>query len=80
MRARVRGWLPPRPYGWILAGLLLVALGLRLWNIKYGLPWVYNRDEEGHFVPVAVRFFGGFVFGLYGDTWKTTSDCLRSSS
>ena len=43
----------------MLAGLLLVALGLRLWSIRYGLPWVYNRDEEFHFVPVAVRMFGG---------------------
>jgi Dolichyl-phosphate-mannose-protein mannosyltransferase len=39
--------------------LLLAALGLRLWSIRYGLPWVYNRDEEFHFVPVAVRMFGG---------------------
>ena len=45
--------------GWILAGILLVALGLRLWSLRYGLPWVYNRDEEFHFVPVAVRMFGG---------------------
>src|SRR4051812_24174747 len=44
---------------WMLAGLVLVALGLRLWSIRYGLPWVYNRDEEFHFVPVAVRMFGG---------------------
>jgi hypothetical protein len=44
---------------WALAGLLLAALGLRLWSIRYGLPWVYNRDEEFHFVPVAVRMFGG---------------------
>lgn len=47
------------PWRWGLAGILLVALGLRLWSIKYGLPWVYNRDEEFHFVPVAVRMFGG---------------------
>jgi hypothetical protein len=44
---------------WMLAGLLLAALGLRLWSLRYGLPWVYNRDEEFHFVPVAVRMFGG---------------------
>ena len=44
---------------WLLAGLLLAALGLRLWSLRYGLPWVYNRDEEFHFVPVAVRMFGG---------------------
>jgi hypothetical protein len=35
------------------------ALGLRLWSIRYGLPWVYNRDEETHFVPRAVQMFGG---------------------
>src|SRR4051812_18670905 len=44
---------------WMLAGLVLAALGLRLWSIRRGLPWVYNRDEEFHFVPVAVRMFGG---------------------
>jgi Dolichyl-phosphate-mannose-protein mannosyltransferase len=47
------------PAHWMLAGLLVAALGLRLWSIRYGLPWVYNRDEEFHFVPVAVRMFGG---------------------
>ena len=30
---------------WALAGLMLAALGLRLWSIRSGLPWVYNRDE-----------------------------------
>ena len=59
MRQRLRRLWPAGPYGWILAGLLASALGLRLWSIRYGLPWVYNRDEEFHFVPVAVRFFGG---------------------
>ena len=44
---------------WLLAGLVLAGLGLRLWSIRSGLPWVYNRDEETHFVPVAVRMFGG---------------------
>jgi 4-amino-4-deoxy-L-arabinose transferase-like glycosyltransferase len=44
---------------WLLAGLLLAAFGLRMWSIRHGLPWVYNRDEEFHFVPVAVRMFGG---------------------
>ena len=44
---------------WALAGLLLGALIVRLWSLRYGLPWVYNRDEEFHFVPVAVRMFGG---------------------
>jgi hypothetical protein len=40
-----------------LALVLLVALGLRLWGIKEGLPYIYNIDEAGHFVPKAVRMF-----------------------
>ncbi len=40
-----------------LAGVLLGALALRLWGIRYGLPFSYNGDEERHFVPLAVRFF-----------------------
>jgi len=41
-----------------LAGVLLAALALRLWGIRYGLPFSYNGDEEAHFVPIAVGFFG----------------------
>lgn len=41
-----------------LAGVLLGALGLRVWGIGHGLPFSYNVDEEGHFVPVAIGFFG----------------------
>lgn len=41
-----------------LAGVLLGALTLRLWGIRHGLPFSYNIDEEGHFVPVAIGFFG----------------------
>ncbi|HZV75024.1 MAG TPA: glycosyltransferase family 39 protein [Conexibacter sp.] len=41
-----------------LAGVLLGASALRLWGIRQGLPFSYNIDEEGHFVPVAIGFFG----------------------
>src|SRR4051812_25943946 len=46
--------------GWRAAvgGLLLVALGLRLWGVKTGLPFVYNADENAHFVPRAIGMFG----------------------
>ena len=37
--------------------VLAVALGLRLWGIKQGLPYDYNSDEAAHFVPRAVAFF-----------------------
>ncbi|UGS35818.1 ArnT family glycosyltransferase [Capillimicrobium parvum] len=43
----------------ILGGILVVALVLRLWNIDHNLPFVYNADEELHFVPKAVDMFGG---------------------
>jgi hypothetical protein len=34
--------------------VLLVALALRLWGVRSGLPYVYNVDEAAHFVPKAV--------------------------
>jgi hypothetical protein len=37
--------------------VLATALGLRLWGIKQGLPYIYNIDEAGHFVPKAVEMF-----------------------
>src|SRR5919199_1329027 len=38
--------------------ILVVALGLRLWGIRHGLPYVYNPDENAHFVPRAIGMFG----------------------
>ncbi len=56
-RVRARG-IAQRDMGrWAwpaLALVLLVALGLRLWGVGEGLPYVYNIDEAGHFVPKAV--------------------------
>jgi 4-amino-4-deoxy-L-arabinose transferase-like glycosyltransferase len=47
-----------RRWAWCGLGLVLVtALGLRLWGVKQGLPYVYNIDEAGHFVPKAVEMF-----------------------
>jgi len=40
-----------------LSVVLAVAFALRLWGIKQGLPYVYNVDEYGHFVPEAVAMF-----------------------
>ncbi len=39
--------------GWARAGAAL-ALGLRLWGIRQGLPYAYNSDEDAHFVPRAI--------------------------
>ncbi|MEX2196943.1 MAG: glycosyltransferase family 39 protein [Thermoleophilaceae bacterium] len=41
----------------LLAGILAGGLALRLWNISHGLPYVFNADEELHFVSIAVRMF-----------------------
>lgn len=38
-----------------LGGILLLALGLRLWGIKYGMPFAYQIDEERIYVRKAAR-------------------------
>jgi dolichyl-phosphate-mannose--protein O-mannosyl transferase len=54
----------PRPRGRIdaipiaVGAVLIATLILRLWGIKQGLPYIYNVDEEAHFVPKAITFFG----------------------
>jgi hypothetical protein len=40
-----------------LAIVLVASLALRMWGITQGLPYVYNVDEYGHFVPTAVAMF-----------------------
>ncbi len=57
-RGPSRGWRRER--GWLLAaaGIVAGALVLRLWGISHGLPYVYNADENAHFVPRAVGMFG----------------------
>src|SRR3954451_18337145 len=46
--------------GWpaALAGLSLGPLILRLVGISTGLPYIYNADENSHFVPRAIGMFG----------------------
>ena len=41
-----------------VAGVLLLALVLRLWGLKQGLPYAYNADENAHFLPRAIGMFG----------------------
>jgi hypothetical protein len=58
----------PRAGGWaltnvrrvhrlVLALILAAGLALRLWNIDYGLPFVYSIDEGSHFTSRAVEMF-----------------------
>jgi 4-amino-4-deoxy-L-arabinose transferase-like glycosyltransferase len=51
--------VPPRARGAGALGVILVlALALRLWGIKSGLPYVYDTDEDQHFVPHAIALLG----------------------
>ena len=38
-------------------GIVLGALLLRVWGLRWGLPFAYNLDERSHFVPRAVGYF-----------------------
>ena len=49
---------PASPGFWLALGALLAgALILRLWGLRHGLPFVYNADENAHFVPRAIGMF-----------------------
>jgi hypothetical protein len=71
-----------------LGALLTATFVLRVWGVKQGLPYIYNIDEEAHFVPRAIAFFGhdlnphyflnppAFSYVLHGvfDVWFGGSD------
>jgi hypothetical protein len=46
--------------GWpaLVIGLFVAAFVLRIVGFKTGLPYVYNADENSHFVPRAIGMFG----------------------
>src|SRR3954463_15657077 len=50
----------PASLGWplVLVGLFVAALLLRAIGLRTGLPYVYNADENSHFVPRAIGMFG----------------------
>jgi len=51
--------VPPRArWAGALGVILVLALALRLWGIKSGLPYVYDTDEDQHFVPHAIALLG----------------------
>ena len=49
----------PRLSGYAVALLFLLAGAfiLRVWGARHGLPYAYNADENGHFVPHAIGMF-----------------------
>ena len=48
-----------KPHRWALAGILLVALGLRVWGIGFGLPHANARPDETSVAGPAVTFLSG---------------------
>ena len=47
-----------RRWAWPALTLILAgALALRLWGVRQGLPYVFNTDEAGHFLPRAIAMF-----------------------
>ena len=55
-----------RSAGLRLGAILVLALALRLWHLRHGLPFAYNADEAEHFVPKAIGMFGdGLDPGYY---------------
>jgi hypothetical protein len=64
-----------------VGALVAGALALRLWGIDHGLPYVFNADENAHFVPRAIGMFGhslnpgyfinppAFTYLLHGVFW-----------
>lgn len=45
-------------WGIAVGAVLALALGLRLWGVKQGLPYAYNADENAHFLTRSVGLFG----------------------
>lgn len=55
---RARSLGPVTPWRLGVLAVLAGAFALRLWGVKQGLPYAYNADENGHFVPKAIGLFG----------------------
>ncbi len=58
-RQDASAWLSrPGPWAALVVGLFAAAFLLRIVGFKTGLPYVYNADENSHFVPRAIGMFG----------------------
>ncbi|MDQ3706430.1 MAG: glycosyltransferase family 39 protein [Chloroflexota bacterium] len=47
---RVETVLVARYAGWLLSGIVVLALGIRAWGLDFGLPSLYHPDEPTHVV------------------------------
>lgn len=51
-------WIVRHWFAFAVGALLVGAFVLRVWGVDHGMPWAYNADENGHFVPRAIGMFG----------------------
>ncbi|MFA9271536.1 MAG: ArnT family glycosyltransferase, partial [Baekduiaceae bacterium] len=51
-------WFVRHWFAFAVGALLVGAFVLRVWGVDHGMPWAYNADENGHFVPRAIGMFG----------------------
>jgi hypothetical protein len=58
----------------LLAGILLVALGFRLWGIQFGLPSLYHPDEVNK-VEIAQTMFRP---AIWIQTTSSSRPCLST--
>ena len=81
---------PSRGAGLILAGIISVAFGLRLWGIAFGLPHLYHYDEHFyvntalklgtgvfHTPPYAATGFSNLLFAEFGAVSYTHLDVYK---
>jgi 4-amino-4-deoxy-L-arabinose transferase-like glycosyltransferase len=52
---RMRADSIDRKHRWLLAGIIMLAISLRVWGLDFGLPYVYHPDEP--IVGIAQRIF-----------------------
>ena len=45
---RVETIISARYAGWVMSGIVLLALGIRAWGLDFGLPSLYHPDEPLH--------------------------------
>ena len=63
--------MSPRARTAAIAGLLLLAASVRLWGIRYGLPWLFYFHDEPQVVLRALRFGTG-DFNPHFFIWPAT--------
>ena len=54
----------PAQVAWLLAAILLLALGLRVWGIDFGLPYELTSDESKEILRALKLGAGEYYWGF----------------